>query len=41
MPVARQGRHVETSPDQLSRWLGRESGTTQAVRIATDDVCFL
>jgi hypothetical protein len=36
MPVTR-GRYVETSPDQLSRWLGRESGTKEPVHIATDD----
>jgi hypothetical protein len=37
MPVIREGRYVETTPDQLSRWLGRESGTNEPVRIATDD----
>jgi len=26
MPVVEQGRFVTSSPDQLSAWLGRESG---------------
>jgi hypothetical protein len=37
MPVRREGRYVETTPEELSRWLGRESGTKEPVRIATDD----
>ena len=37
MPVKRQGRYVETSPDQLTRWFGRESGTKEPVHIVTDD----
>jgi hypothetical protein len=37
MPVERQGRYVVASPEQLSRWLGRESGTTSPVHIATDN----
>jgi hypothetical protein len=37
MPVRRQGRYVETTPEELSRWLGKESGTQEPVRIATDD----
>jgi hypothetical protein len=37
MPVRREGRYVETTPEELSRWLGRESETTEPVRIATDD----
>ena len=37
MPVRREGRYVETTSEELSRWLGRESGTTEPVRIATDD----
>ena len=24
IPVRKQGRYVDTTPDQLSRWLGRE-----------------
>ncbi len=35
MPVARKGRYMEASPEELSRWLGRESGKDEAVRIAT------
>ncbi len=35
MPVTRKGRYMEASPEELSRWLGRESGRDQAVRIAT------
>jgi hypothetical protein len=26
MPVRKQGRHVETTPEQLNAWLGKESG---------------
>jgi hypothetical protein len=26
MPVRRQGRYVETTPDELNAWLGKESG---------------
>jgi hypothetical protein len=37
MPVRRQGRYVETTVEELSRWLGKESGTKEPVRIATDD----
>ncbi len=33
--MQRQGRFVTADPDELSRWLGRESGTDQAVRIPT------
>lgn len=33
MPVERKGRFVTAEPDELSRWLGRESGTDQAVHI--------
>ncbi len=34
MPVKREGRYVVASPEELSRWLGRESGTTEVVHIA-------
>lgn len=34
MPVARQGRYVTASVEELSRWLGRESGTREPVHIA-------
>jgi hypothetical protein len=37
MPVRREGRYVKTTQDELSRWIGRESGTKEPVRIATDD----
>jgi hypothetical protein len=26
MPVRKQGRYVETTPDELNSWLGKESG---------------
>jgi hypothetical protein len=26
MPVRKQGRYVETTPDELNAWLGKESG---------------
>jgi hypothetical protein len=35
MPVARQGRYMTASRDELRRWLGRESGADRAVHIAT------
>jgi hypothetical protein len=35
MPVRRQGRHVETTPDELNAWLGKESG--KPVHVATED----
>ena len=35
MPVARQGRYVTAVPEELNRWLSRESGS-QPVHIATD-----
>ena len=35
MPVRRQGRYVETTPDELNAWLGKESG--KPVRVATED----
>ncbi len=35
MPVTRQGRYMTASPEELSRWVGRESGTDRVVRIAT------
>lgn len=31
MPVRREGRYTVASPDELRRWLGRESGTKEAV----------
>ena len=35
MPVRKQGRYVETTPDELNAWLGKESG--KPVHVATDD----
>jgi hypothetical protein len=34
MPVSRQGRYVVASPEELNRWLGRESG--EPVHVATE-----
>jgi hypothetical protein len=34
MPVTRQGRSVMASPDELNKWLGRESGG-EPVHVAT------
>jgi len=33
MPVIREGRRVEASPEELNRWLGRE--TAEPLQIAT------
>ena len=30
MPITREGRHVVASPEQLSRWPGQESETSEA-----------
>jgi hypothetical protein len=35
MPIRRQGRYVETTPDELNAWLGKESG--KPVHVATED----
>ena len=35
MPVRRQGRYVETTPDELNAWLGKESG--KLVHVATEN----
>jgi hypothetical protein len=37
MPARREGRSMTASPEELSRWLGREAGVGQPVRIATDN----
>jgi hypothetical protein len=37
MPVRRLGRYVETTPEELGRWLGKESGTKEPVHIATNN----
>lgn len=36
MPAKREGRHVETSREELNRWLGRESAG-EPVQIATPE----
>ena len=35
MPVRRQGRYVETTPDELNAWLGKESG--KPVHVSTEN----
>jgi len=35
MPIRRQGRYVETTPDDLNAWLGKESG--KPVHVATEN----
>lgn len=35
MPVRRQGRYVETTPEELNAWLGKESG--KPVHVATEN----
>jgi hypothetical protein len=35
MPVRKQGRYVETTPDELNTWLGKESG--KPVHAVTED----
>jgi hypothetical protein len=35
MPVRKQGRYVETTPDELNQWLGKQSG--KPVHFATAD----
>jgi hypothetical protein len=35
MPVRKQGRYVETRPDELNAWLGKESG--KPVHVATQN----
>src|SRR6201988_3916501 len=35
MPVRRQGRYVETTPNELNAWLGKESG--KPVHVATEN----
>ena len=33
MPVQRKGRYITATPEELSNWLGRESGAREAVHI--------
>ena len=35
MPVRREGRYVETTPEELNAWLGKESG--KPVHVATEN----
>jgi hypothetical protein len=35
MPLRRQDRYIETTPDELNAWLGKESG--KPVHVATED----
>jgi hypothetical protein len=35
MPVTRQGRFVVATPEELNKWLGKESG--EPVHVATND----
>jgi hypothetical protein len=35
MPVRKQGRYVETTPEELNQWLGKESG--KPVHFATEN----
>jgi hypothetical protein len=34
MPITHEGRHVQTSPEELNRWLGKEAA--EPVQIATE-----
>jgi hypothetical protein len=38
MPVKREGRFMTASPEELSRYLGREAGLDVPVHIATGDM---
>ena len=38
MPVRRQGRYVETTPEELNAWLGKESGKPVHVATETTDL---
>ena len=35
LPVRKQGRYVETTPEELNAWLGKESG--KPVHVATEN----
>jgi hypothetical protein len=37
MPVAQKGRHITASVDQLTRWLGQESGLPTAAHLPTGE----
>jgi len=36
MPVTHKGRNMHASPEELNRWLSRESGVSEPVHIATN-----
>ena len=38
MPVKREGRFITASPEELSRYLGREAGLDVPVHIASEDM---
>jgi hypothetical protein len=38
MPVKREGRFMTASPEELSRYLGREAGLDVPVHIASDEM---
>jgi hypothetical protein len=38
MPLRRQGRYVETTPEELNAWLGKESGKPVHVATETTDL---
>jgi len=38
MPVRRQGRYVETTPEELNAWLGKESGKPVHAATETTDL---
>ena len=38
MPVKREGRFMSASPEELSRYLGREAGLDVPVHIATENM---
>lgn len=38
MPVSRQGRYIVATPDELNRWLGRESGNPVQIATASTDL---
>jgi hypothetical protein len=37
MPVAREGRFVSASPEELTAWVGTERGQKEPVHIASED----
>ena len=34
MPVQRKGRNITAQPEELSKWLGRESGAAEPVHVS-------